>query len=98
MAKMCLPLDFMASPSDIALALTEPRARMTPLSARSAHDATTVAARLQNAEPPSPGASRGASRAPAETAPPLPLSGTQVLLSAAAFAALACGVGMWFVH
>ena len=108
MAKMCLPLDFMASPTDIALALTEPRARVTPISARPAREATTVAARPQTTKPSPPGASRGAtaasrgatgaSRAPPETAPPLPLSGAQVLLSAAAFAAVACGVAMWFVH
>jgi eukaryotic-like serine/threonine-protein kinase len=101
MAKMCLPLDFMASPSDIALALTEPRAGVTTLSSRRAHEATTVAALPRSAKPSSAGTFRGATGAarPRPEAPPdVPLSSAEVLLSAAAFAAVACGVAMWFVR
>jgi serine/threonine-protein kinase len=90
MAKMCLPIDRLARPSDIALALTEPRARR----AAPTEPAATVRARkLQPAPTVVP------SGIVASPPPPVPpVSGAEVLLSAAAFAAVACGVAMWFVH
>jgi serine/threonine-protein kinase len=84
LGKMCLPLDFMASPSDIALALTEHRVRAT---AGAALSPAAEAAAPTRAEP-------GPWARKAEA----PVSVPEVLLSAAAFAAVAFGVAMWFVH
>ncbi len=89
MGKMCLPLDYLASPSDIALALTEPRSRVTAVGARggrATESATTVA------DP------RAAPAARPQDEPEPRISVREVLLSAAAFAAVAVGVAMWFAH
>jgi serine/threonine-protein kinase len=90
MAKMCLPIDRMTRPADIALALTEPRTRCSS----PPQSAPTVAAR--KIRPPSPVVRSG--NVAAEPARDPPVSGAEVLLSAAAFAAVACGVAMWFVR
>ncbi len=111
MGKMCLPLDFVASPKDIALALTAPRSRVTTVAvprkgsdasrpaatprfeeAPTAVDRASTQARLDRASTQARLAR--ARRAAADTG----VSGAEVLLSAAAFAAVACGVAMWFVH
>ena len=96
MAKMCLPLDFVATPNDIALALTEPRARATSASKR-------LAPWPQDAAPTVLECARNRASAALRSWPevvPLqgPVSAREVLLSAAAFAAVACGVAMWFVR
>jgi hypothetical protein len=100
MGKMCLPLDYVASPSDIALALTEPRARVTAVavpgkSGARAVDLTTTQgdARVAPAGTPTRPELRIRARMPQ-----VPVSVPEVLLSAAAFAAVAFGVAMWFVH
>jgi serine/threonine-protein kinase len=86
LGKMCLPLDYVASPSDIALALTQPRSRVTVRAVAPRASATTRAER----KPAAPVRARPASQ--------LPVSVRDVLLSAAAFAAVAFGVAMWFAH
>jgi serine/threonine-protein kinase len=93
LGKMCLPLDHVASPSDIALALTEPRSRVQRLTKASRAEPerpTRASAAPTRAERPA--------RARAPEAPPWSVSVREVLLSAAAFAAVAFGVAMWFVH
>jgi serine/threonine-protein kinase len=106
MGKMCLPLDYVASPTDIALALTEPRARATAVAVpqekpggmtsvaltTTLGEADTVWAHAPRAE------TSRASRRSRSVRPQPPVSAREVLLSAAAFAAVACGVAMWFVH
>ncbi len=104
MAKMCLPLDFVATPNDIALALTEPRARVTAVSKKSVPAAAELAldeTRGKDAptvveSAPSRARIGSASRRPAVRE--VPVSAREVLLSAAAFAAVACGLAMWFVR
>jgi serine/threonine-protein kinase len=90
LGKMCLPLDYVASPSDIALALTQPRSRVTVRAAA----VRTVAVRA-SATTRAERKSRAAALVPLSQPS---VSVRDVLLSAAAFAAVAFAVAMWFTH
>jgi serine/threonine-protein kinase len=102
--KMCVPLDFVASPADIARALTEPRARITAVARVKGSTSTSVPSAAVTATFGEAATVRAQTtrvdrgRARRARAPRLPVSVREVLLSAAAFAAVAGGVAMWFVH
>jgi serine/threonine-protein kinase len=85
LGKMCLPLDYVASPSDIALALTQPRSRVTVRAVAAVRASTTTRAERK----PKTGL--------APVSQPS-VSVREVMLSAAAFAAVAFAVAMWFTH
>jgi serine/threonine-protein kinase len=93
LGKMCLPLDHVASPSDIALALTEARSRVTPIARPAAREV-----RPPTGESAAPTRAERPVRVPAASSPQRLVSVREVLLSAAAFAAVAFGVAMWFVQ
>jgi hypothetical protein len=119
MAKMCLPVDLMATQGDIAIALSETRPRAplapprpesgvvgpTPVEADSSQGPPQDAATIL-ACPGAPASTAGSHRTDRVYQPETAereaartsISGTEVLLSAAAFAIVAGGVAMWFVH
>jgi serine/threonine-protein kinase len=104
MAKLCLPFDFVAKPNDIALALTAREqeaatvADGAALRAKSASGSRRSPVATGRSQPPAVSDSRSASRSRRTAAARVPVSARDVLLSAAAFAAVACGVAMWFVR
>jgi serine/threonine-protein kinase len=100
MGKMCLPLDYVASPRDIALALTEARVRVAAPDLGAVRGTRPIAftTTRRDARAVSVTAPTRVERLAKPCAPRAAVSVREVLLSAAAFAAVAFGVAMWFVH